>query len=138
MVARRLENCVRESDMLVRLGGDEFVIVLSNIQDLDEIISVIERCRQALNEVFKIGAQEISMTSGIGVSVFPTDGKDVNTLLKNADSAMRVAKRKGINGFSFYKPPSKAEAAALKKMLKMGASPLQKKSNNVIPFRLKD
>lgn len=137
MVARRLESCVRESDILARLGGDEFVIVLSEIGGFDEIISIIERCREKLSEVFKVDAQKINVTSSIGVSVFPMDGKDVNTLLKNADSAMRVAKRKGSNGFSFYQPPSKAEATAFEKMLKIKGSSPQKKSNNVIPLRPK-
>jgi|GEM_PF-5957675 len=137
MVARRLESCVRESDILARLGGDEFVIVLSEIGGLGEIISIIERCQHALNEIFKVDTREISITSCVGVSIFPADGKDVSTLLKNADSAMQVAKRKSPNGFSFYKFPSKAEAAAFKKALKMKAFP-QNKSSNVITLRPRD
>lgn len=135
MVARRLESCVRDSDILARLGGDEFVIVLSEIEGLDDIVPIIERSQGVLAEVFKIDRQEISVTSSVGVSIYPADGKDVHTLLKNADAAMHTAKREGPNGFSFYKLPFKAEAAVLEKIVRTKASSVQKKANNVIPLK---
>ncbi len=134
-VARRLEGCVRASDFLARLGGDEFVIVLSDIETPDEIIPIIERCQETLADIFKIDHHVIAITSSIGVSIFPTDGKDVNTLLKNADAALQTAKRKGPNCFSFYKPPSKAQAAAFEKILKAKALSSPRQSNNVIPLK---
>jgi diguanylate cyclase (GGDEF)-like protein len=103
-VARRLEHCIRETDTLARWGGDEFVIVASNLDMKEDIIHVIERCQQALAEIFKIGDHEIGITSSVGVSFYPSDGECLNSLLKNADSAMYHAKQEGANFYSFYLP----------------------------------
>jgi diguanylate cyclase (GGDEF)-like protein len=102
-VAHRLESCIRDSDTLARWGGDEFVVVLSDVETHADVIPIIERCQKELAEVFKIDSQEIGITSSVGVSVFPTDGSNVNALLKNADSAMYNAKKEGPNFYSFYK-----------------------------------
>lgn len=135
-VARRLESCVREADILARWGGDEFVIVLSDIEHQEEIIPIIERCQETLSEAFKIDRQEIQIASSIGISIFPKDGKDVKTLLKNANSALYDAKEEGLNCFSFYKVSRKARVVALeKKVLKPKGIPSLEKPNNVIPLK---
>lgn len=112
-VAARLQNCVRESDTLARWGGDEFVIILSEVESHADIIPIIERSQRSLAEVFKLENQEIGITSTVGVSIYPTDGKDVNSLLKNADSAMYNAKREGPNCYSFYKIDMNARAVEM-------------------------
>jgi diguanylate cyclase (GGDEF)-like protein len=112
-VASRLESCVRECDTLARWGGDEFVIILSDVETHRDIIPIIDRCQKLLAEVFKIESQEIGITSSVGVSIFPADGKDVNSLLKNSDSAMYNAKGNGPNCYSFYRSDMNARAVEM-------------------------
>lgn len=101
-VAARLGTSRREEDTVARLGGDEFIVVLENLRDEDLVASVARKILKALEAPFSIDGHEVSVRASIGVSVFPKDGADVETLLKNADTAMYRAKDNGRNNVEFY------------------------------------
>ncbi|RZU38727.1 PAS domain S-box-containing protein/diguanylate cyclase (GGDEF)-like protein [Fluviicoccus keumensis] len=108
--ARRLADCVRERDTLARLGGDEFVIILSDMASIQDVPQLASRVLQALNRPLLIGEREIDLSASIGISVYPADGGDYDTLLRNADAAMYSAKEAGRNTFRFYTQGMNAEA----------------------------
>ncbi len=101
-VAERLRVCVRESDTLARVGGDEFVVILSVVSDEDGVSSAASKILAIISEPFVIEGQELYLTASIGVAVYPTDGSDVQTLLKHADLAMYQAKDMDRNNFQFF------------------------------------
>ena len=101
-VAQRLVSCVRESDMVARQGGDEFVLVLQHQPDEANITEVLQRILNAVSRPWLAGEREFLITCSIGVSRCPTDGRDVETLLKNADLAMYKAKELGRNNFQYF------------------------------------
>lgn len=101
-VAQRLVSCVRESDMVARQGGDEFVLVLQHQPDEANITEVLQRILNAVSRPWLVGEREFLITCSIGVSRCPTDGRDVETLLKNADLAMYKAKELGRNNFQYF------------------------------------
>src|SRR3569623_93705 len=101
-VAARLKECLRETDTLCRQGGDEFLIVLSRMTDLDTIGSVAEKILLQLTDHFTIEGNELSTSLSIGIAVYPDDGKDYDTLLKKADTAMYQSKEAGRNTYRFY------------------------------------
>jgi diguanylate cyclase (GGDEF)-like protein len=99
--AERLHSTVRDGDTVARLGGDEFVLVLNDAKE-DVIFRAMQRILDSVGEPMTIGGQELCITCSAGVSVYPQDGADVETLLKNADAAMYRAKERGRNNFQFY------------------------------------
>ena len=101
-VAKRLQKRLRESDTVARLGGDEFVIVLSAVKLEQDISHVTQEIMKALSMPFEIGEQEIFISASIGIAISPLDGHDVGILLRNADTAMYVAKESGRNNYKFY------------------------------------
>ena len=103
-MAQRMLACVRESDTVVRLGGDEFVLLLSGLGRGEAMSQVTERVLHAIARPSQIEGRELSVSCSMGVSIFPRDGRDVQTLLKNADTAMYKAKDYGRNNFQFYSP----------------------------------
>ena len=93
----------RETDTVTRLGGDEFTIMLTNIVQAQDAARVAERILSSLSRyTFQIGGHEIFMTASIGISLYPRDGEEIETLLKNADTAMYHAKKRGKNNYQFY------------------------------------
>lgn len=98
----RLVECVRISDTVARLGGDEFTILLENMVAPDDASTVAAKVIQTLTRPFVLDEQELFVTTSIGISVFPGDGDDVSTLLKNADTAMYRAKEQGRNNYQLY------------------------------------
>jgi diguanylate cyclase (GGDEF)-like protein len=100
--SRRLTDSLRAGDTVARLGGDEFVVLLEEVVDPVYVGSVSQKLIEALAEPFTIGGREYRVTGSIGVSAYPQDGSDAETLLKNADAAMYRAKQKGRNSFEFY------------------------------------
>jgi PAS domain S-box-containing protein len=122
-VAERLSHCIRYYDCVsrdhaseshkfnnwhaiqhtvARLGGDEFVIVLSQLRQKEDAATVAQRVNQALRKSFNLLGNDIYITTSIGISLFPEDGNDVETLLKYADKAMYHAKAEGRNRFKYY------------------------------------
>lgn len=96
-VAKRILQCLRESDSAARIGGDEFIVLLPFIEVESDAIAVSEKIRLALNLPFEIEARKLHISSSIGVAIYPEHGSDEKTLLKNADTAMYFAKEKGRN-----------------------------------------
>jgi len=101
-IARRLEGSVRESDTVARLGGDEFVVMLPEMVEATQVVPVADKILAAVARPFTLAEQEFRITVSVGVSMFPEDGEDEQTLMKNADIAMYFAKEQGKNNFQFY------------------------------------
>lgn len=113
-VADRLSNYIRKSDsisrystdefsaVVARLGGDEFTILLTEIAQVHDTIKVAQRILDAIAQPFDIEGQEVFITASIGIAIYPIDGEDVDSLLKNCDTAMYHAKNEGRNNYKFY------------------------------------
>ena len=101
-VATRLKECLRDTDTLSRLGGDEFLIVLGGLSDLDTIAQLAEKILARLTESFAVEGHELSTSLSMGVAVYPDDGKDYDSLLQKADTAMYQSKEAGRNTYRFY------------------------------------
>ncbi len=97
----RLQRCVRDSDTLARLGGDEFVAVLVDVE-LPEVNTVAGRIVDFMGASFHINDQNLFVSASIGISIYPEDGEDSNSLLKSADTAMYRAKERGRNQYQFF------------------------------------
>ncbi|MDD2335249.1 MAG: EAL domain-containing protein [Geobacteraceae bacterium] len=101
--ANRLSSCIREGDTVSRLGGDEFVVILANVEDSHDIASIMEhRLLPLMRQPYDAGGYELHCSCSIGISIYPEDGADKDTLLRNADSAMYQAKMTGRNNYHFY------------------------------------
>jgi diguanylate cyclase (GGDEF)-like protein/PAS domain S-box-containing protein len=101
-VAKRLTANLRAADTVARLGGDEFVVLVEEVSDPQYLAGIAQKLISALSTGFPVHGQEYHVTASIGVSTFPDDGVDLQTLLKNADIAMYRAKEQGRNAFRFY------------------------------------
>jgi diguanylate cyclase (GGDEF)-like protein len=113
-IAERLDSCIRNDDCVIRpdadesdfrlarLGGDEFVAILRDLESADDAVAVAERIRNQLTRPVEHLGHEFVVTSSIGVSLYPDDGEDIDSLLKNADVAMYQAKNAGRNSVRFY------------------------------------
>jgi diguanylate cyclase (GGDEF)-like protein/PAS domain S-box-containing protein len=101
-VAQRLTSCVRESDTVARFGGDEFAVLLTQIPRTQDAANVARAIKQALDQAFLFEDQEIFVSSSIGISMYPQDGRDTAGLLKTAGVALDRAKVQGGNNFHFY------------------------------------
>ena len=100
-LATRLANSLREGDTVARLGGDEFVSILVNVASEEDVTVVTQRILKLSAEPFTIDDHELFVTCSIGISLYPKDGEDAETLLKNADAALYSAKDKGRNNAQF-------------------------------------
>ncbi len=109
-VALRLINCVRGSDTVSRQGGDEFVVLLSQMQQSEDAAITARRMLQAVSETHSLDRHELHITASIGLSIFPDDGLDSETLIKNADTAMYQAKENGRRSYQFFKPAMNVRA----------------------------
>jgi diguanylate cyclase (GGDEF)-like protein len=101
-VGKRLRGCLRESDTVARLGGDEFVVLLPALDDAADVEVVAHKILAATSKSFVALGQEVRVTASVGVSTYPKDGDDEQSLMKNADIAMYQAKEDGKNNFRFY------------------------------------
>jgi diguanylate cyclase (GGDEF)-like protein/PAS domain S-box-containing protein len=103
-VAQRLSSCAREQDTVARLGGDEFLIVLGSVDNASGAAAFADRVAREIGQEYPIQSQFLSVTCSIGISLFPDHGADVETLTKNADAAMYLAKDEGRNAIRFFNP----------------------------------
>jgi diguanylate cyclase (GGDEF)-like protein/PAS domain S-box-containing protein len=110
IVTTRLKSCVREVDAIFRLGDDEFAIILEDIAQPQDAARVAKRVLSICSLPFQLTEQEIYITISIGISLFPSDGENVETILKNAEAAMQRAKELGINNYQHYKPAMNVKA----------------------------
>ena len=101
-VATRLKHCLRESDTLARLGGDEFIVLLPHIDQITTAHKVAVKIVDAVKEPILVGNHEIYVTTSIGIAMYPQDGRNVEDLIKNADTAMYHTKASGKDGFRIY------------------------------------
>ena len=109
-VAKRLRECVRDTDTVSRQGGDEFVLVLGELTDNDAALPVITKLLQRLEEPFFADGNELSTSASIGVALYPDDGRDFDSLSKKADLAMYRAKEAGRNTYRFFDEAMNVEA----------------------------
>jgi diguanylate cyclase (GGDEF)-like protein/PAS domain S-box-containing protein len=101
-VASRLKKCLRGSDTISRLGGDEFTVILPGIPGREETAKVAEKICDAIMEPFILEENTVSVTTSIGISLYPIDGQESDVLVKNADAAMYRAKECGKNQYQFF------------------------------------
>lgn len=102
LVGQRLKGCIRESDTVARLGGDEFTIILADIALDQDALEVAQKILKTFVNPFVVNEHEVMLSPSIGISVYPADGADVESLVKRADLAMYQAKEKGKNNCQLY------------------------------------
>lgn len=101
-VAERLAAALRPGDTVARFGGDEFVVLLDDVSSYNDITQVVEKLRHTLHAPIAVDGMSLHVTGTIGISVYPLDGEDGPSLLKNADNAMYRAKEQGRDTYAFY------------------------------------
>lgn len=98
-VSKRLVSAMGKNDTVARIGGDEFIILISDCEEIDNINNIAEKILNNFKKPFKINCQDCFLTTSLGLAVYPADGEDAETLIKNADIAMYKAKNKGKNQY---------------------------------------
>jgi len=111
-VAQRLQGCIRSVDTVARLGGDEFAFILPELTLGEDATLVAEKVIFSLSQVFELEGQEVYVSASLGISVYPGDGVNADSLLRNADTAMFQAKEQGPAIYQFYLPQMNERAMA--------------------------
>lgn len=101
-VGKRLVACVRDKDLVYRIGGDEFTVLVENVTDQHYLRHIAERILSTMSEPFAVGDDVFRVGASIGISLYPFDGQDAESLLKKADDAMYAVKRNGRNGWRSF------------------------------------
>lgn len=101
-ITKRLINCIRQGDTVARIGGDEFTLILPQVTQKEEVDEIAQRLIDTLKEPYLINKNNLYITASVGISFYPDDGEDMQTLMKKADIAMYSAKEKGKNNYQFY------------------------------------
>lgn len=109
VVSTKLRTCMRQEDLIFRLGGDEFMVVSNDLSAPIEAAKIASKIQQQIAQPFRIHGYELYVTASIGISFYPDDGDEVETLIKNADMAMYAAKKDG-GGFHFFTPQMNQQA----------------------------
>jgi diguanylate cyclase (GGDEF)-like protein/PAS domain S-box-containing protein len=109
-IAHRLVNCVRASDTVSRQGGDEFIVLLPEVEHPESTVVAAVRMLETVAKLHSIEQHALQITTCIGISVYPDDGLDAETLIKNADTAMYQAKEQGNSSYKFFHPNMNARA----------------------------
>jgi diguanylate cyclase (GGDEF)-like protein len=109
-IAARFTECLRESDVVARLGGDEFVVLVQEVGNAEQVATVARKILSAALKPVVLSGQECRVTASIGISMFPADAQDEQSLMKNADIAMYLAKEEGKNNFQFYSEDIKVQS----------------------------
>jgi len=110
VVAKRLQSVLRNCDTVCRIGGDEFVVLIDNISTRKSVSMIACKILEALTQPIVLKGKEVYSSTSIGISIFPEDGDDTDSLLKNADTAMYQAKESGRNTYCFYSSDMNSEA----------------------------
>lgn len=110
-VAERISACLGEGDTLARLSGDTFTLLLPQVQRVDDIAKIAQSIMERFVQPFILSDMEIYTTLSIGIALYPNDGEDADTLMKNADTALSRAKEQGRNNYQFYTPLMNAKAS---------------------------
>ena len=134
-VATRLLACVRAPDTVSRLGGDEFVVLIQELQRPEDAGTTAGRLLKTVTDVHLIDQHQIHLTASIGLSVYPSDGKDADTLINNADTAMYHAKKKGRQIYEFFRPEMLLDPAERRSN---EAEALVKRRFSEVQFRIED
>ncbi|WP_158613608.1 MULTISPECIES: PAS domain S-box protein [Aquitalea] len=124
-VTERLQSVLRADDTLARLGGDEFVLLLSGLEGSEECIPVLDRVLSAVRQEVKLAAAAICTSASVGVTLYPLDDADADTLLRHADQAMYQAKTSGKNRYQLFDPESDRKAQLHRRTLESLALALQ-------------
>jgi diguanylate cyclase (GGDEF)-like protein/PAS domain S-box-containing protein len=101
-VSQRLRECLRKEDTVARLGGDEFMLLLNGINQIEDVARISEKILNTVRPPYQIDSHELYINTSIGISLYPHDGEDAETLVKNADIALYRAKERGRNNYQFY------------------------------------
>ena len=104
LVARCLQQCLREGDSVARLGGDEFVVSLILLHACDDAACVAQKILECLDQSFVVAGHELHVSASIGIGLYPDDGKDVESLMRAADAAMYFAKENGRGRYQYFTP----------------------------------
>jgi len=102
MFAKRLTACLRQGDAVARFGGDEFTVMQCDVLSVEQVGTVVEKIHRAVAQPYLLKNGELSITASVGIAVYPKDGEDAVTLLRNADTAMYSAKELGRNRYHSY------------------------------------
>jgi len=102
LAGQRIKGMMREGDTVARLGGDEFVVTMEELNDSQDVVVVARKLKNAFQGSFNVGEHDLHVSLSMGISLYPQDGEDGDTLIKNADTAMYRAKEDGRNNFQFY------------------------------------
>lgn len=124
-VSERIRGCTREADSLARFGGDEFTLLLDQLVTDDDVSIVGSKIIDALKVPFRVSERELFISTSIGISIYPDDGSDADTLIRNADTAMYRAKEQGRDNFQMYAPAMNEQAVqrlALEQLLRKALS----------------
>ncbi len=111
-VARRVKDSVRDTDLVARLGGDEFCVILEDLAKPESAKIVVNKILTSMNKPFKLQDMELKVGVSIGITIYPQDGEDEDTLTKHADAAMQEAKSQGLSSFCFFNHAMNQHAAA--------------------------
>ena len=103
-VAERLLQSVRNTDTVARLGGDEFTVILSELKDNSDVVRIVQEILGNMSTPFHLQTELVEISASIGITLYPEDGGDAETLIKNADQAMYAAKQQGRNRFNYFAP----------------------------------
>lgn len=101
-VGRRLRQCLREIDTVARLSGDEFSVVLEDVENIEDVAKVCQKLSLENESPIFLQQREVHVSFSVGIVIFPSDGNDLPSLMKNADSAINTVKQRGGNSFAFY------------------------------------
>jgi diguanylate cyclase (GGDEF)-like protein/PAS domain S-box-containing protein len=112
--ARRIRECVRDSDTVARFGGDEFTVALSDLEDTGRVQYIAQKIIDALCSAFVLGVEKVFVTASIGITLHPGDAAEIEDLFRHADQALYAAKAAGRNRFSYFTP--ELQVAALARM----------------------
>jgi diguanylate cyclase (GGDEF)-like protein/PAS domain S-box-containing protein len=109
-IAARFKDCLRESDIVARLGGDEFVVLVQEVSEPQQVALVARKILTAATKPVVLAGQECRVTASVGICMYPAEAQDEQSLMKNADIAMYLAKEEGKNNFQFYSTSIKTQS----------------------------